>query len=88
MPKMVTNAIIIFSFKRLFFSCFASHSTPLDHNSKKPEIQTYLTNNQLSLLQSDDNDITKIIKLLDILKTQQHNDISIMKIKACDLAII
>ena len=39
-----------------FFSFFASHSTPLDHNSKIPEIHTYTTNNQLSSLQSDDND--------------------------------
>lgn len=39
---------------------FASHCTPLDNSSKMPGSQTYITENKLSSIRSEDKGITEI----------------------------
>ena len=86
---MINNDLISdFKMKANHFnSCFASHCTPLDNNSKIPGSQTYITDSKLSSLQFEDKDI-KIIRSFDTNKAHEHDGISIKMFKICDLVII
>ena len=90
-PPLLTNNKIVSNFKtkadhsNIFF---ASHCTQLDNNSTILGNQTYVTDNKLSSLQLEDNDIIKIIRSLDTSKGHGHDDISIRTLKICDSAII
>ena len=66
---------------------FASHCTPLDNNSKIPETQTFITDNKLSPVQFEDNDIIKIIRSLNISKAHGH-DISMKMLKLWVLTVV
>ena len=46
--------------------------------------QTYITNNKLSSLQFQDEEIIKIIRSLDINKAHQHDGISIRMLNIFD----
>ena len=82
--KLVSN----FKEKANHFNCFfAFHCTPLDNNSNMPETQTFITDNELSSVQFENNDI-KIIRSLNICKAHGHDDISIRMLKLCGLAIV
>ena len=61
---------------------------PLDNNSKIPGNQTYVTDNKLSSLQFEDNDIIKIKEVsFDTSKAHGHDDASIRMLKTCNSAI-
>ena len=90
-PLVLINNKLIANFKEkpnhLNFS-FASYYTLLDKNSKIPEMQTFTTDNKLSPVQFEDNDIIKIIRSPNISKAHGHDNISIRMLKLCDLAIV
>ena len=71
--------------KKLKF--FSKQCTPLESHSIIPEELKYLTNKRLSWIDFSDEDITKIIRGLDISKAHGHDDISVRMIKMCDSAI-
>ena len=61
---------------------------PLDNNSKIPGNQTYVTDNKLSSLQFEDNDIIKIKEVsFDTSKAHGHDDTSIRMLKTYNSAI-
>ena len=72
----------------IVFFFFASYYNPLGNNSKTPETQTFLTDNKLSSLRFEDNDIIKIIRSLNICKAHGHDDTSIRMLKLRDLAVV
>ena len=83
--KLVSN----FKEKANHFNCFfASHCTPLDNNSKIPETQSFITDNKLSSLQFEDNDVIKIKRALNICKPHGQDDIFIRMLKSCDVAAV
>ena len=89
-PLLINNKLVSnIKEKANHFNCFfVSHCTPLDNNSKISETQTFITDNKLSSVQFEDNDIIKIIRSLNICKAHRHDDISIRMLKLCDLAIV
>ena len=68
-----------------FFSC---QCTPLNNGSKCPSQPNFVTNERLSSVVFDDQDVIKIIRALNISKAHGHDDISIRMIKICDSALV
>ena len=83
--KLVSN----FKEKADHFNCFFTpHCTLLDNNSKILEDQTFITDNKLSSVQIEDNNIIKIIRSLNASKAHGHDDISTRILKLCSLAAV
>ena len=90
-PPLLINKKLLSNSKEKanHFNCFfASHCTPLDNNSKTHETQTFLTDNKLSSVLFEDNDIIKIIRPLNTCKAHGHDDVSIRMLKFSDLAAV
>ena len=90
-PPILINNQLITNFKdkaRYFNEFFSEQCSPLSNTSEIPKTQSFITNDRLSDIQFQENDIIKIIRSLDINKAHGHNDISIHMIKICDMAIV
>ena len=71
----------------MFNEFFSRQCTPLNNGSKCPSQQYFVTNERLSSIVFDDQDIIKIIRALNINKSHGHDDISIRMINICDSAL-
>ena len=90
-PLFLMNDKLVSNFKEKadHFNCFfAPHCTLLDNNSKILEDQTFITDNKLSSVQIEDNNIIKIIRSLNASKAHGHDDISTRILKLCSLAAV
>ena len=88
-PLLINNNLISdFKFKANYFNdFFASQCTPLNNNSKIPETQSYVTNNNLSSVKFESKEISNVIRSLDVNKAHGHDNISIRMLRICDSAI-
>ena len=71
----------------MFNEFFSRQCTPLNNCSKCPSQHYFITNERLSSIVFDGQDIIKIIRALNINKSHGHDDISIRMIKKCDPAL-
>ena len=88
-PLLVNNKIVSdFTDKaNIFNDLFASPCTPINNSSKLPPKTLFKTNNRLSSLKINKDDILKIIRNLNVNKAHGCNDISIRMLKICDSVI-
>ena len=90
-PPLLINNKLVSDFKVIanyFSDFFASKCTPLNNNSKIPEIQSYVTNTKLSSVKFESKEIIINIRSLDVIKVHDHDNISIRILKICDNAIV
>ena len=88
-PPLLIEGKLVSDFKEkanMFNEFFSRQCTPLNNGSKCPSQHYFITNEKLSSIVFDDQDI-KIIRALNINKSHGHDDISIRMIKICDLAL-
>ena len=71
----------------MFNEFFSRQCTPLNNGSKCPSQHYFITNERLSSIVFDDQDIIKKIRALNINKSHGLDDISIRMIKICDSAL-
>ena len=74
--------------ENIFNDFFAEQCTPLKNNSVLPINQKLLTQSRLVSLGFKKDEILKIIRALNIHKTQGHDDISIRMIKICKKSLL
>ena len=86
-PLLITNKLISdFKVKANYFNDFlASQCTPL--NSKIPETPQ-VANTKLSSVKFESEEISNIIRSLDVIKAHGHNNIFIRMSKICNCAIV
>ena len=72
----------------IFNEHFAEQCTLLKNNSVLPINQTFVTQSRLTSLDFSKQEILKIIRALNILKTHGHDDISLRMIKICDKSLL
>ena len=90
-PPILVNGNLISDFKEKanrFNEFFSRQCTPLNNGSECPGQLVFVTNERLSTVVFDDQDIIKIIRALNINKSHGHDDISIRMIKICDSALV
>ena len=71
----------------LFSSFFENQCSLINNNSQLPRILSYNTNERLSSVKINNDDILKIIAKLDPNKAHGHDKISIRMIKICSTFI-
>ena len=89
-PPLLIDGKLVSDFKEKVnrFNEFFSHQcTPLNNGSEYPNHPIFVTNERLSSVVFDDQDIMKFITTLNINKSHGHDDISIRMIKICDSAL-
>ena len=72
----------------IFNKFFAEQSTPLTNDSVVPVNQIFLTQSRLNYINSNEDEILKIIRALNIHKAHDHDDISIRMIKIGDKLLL
>ena len=90
-PPLFIDDKLVSDFKEKasrFNEFFSLLCTPLNNGSECPSRPILVTNETLSSFVSDDQDIIKIIRALNINKSYGHDYISIRMIKRCDLALV
>ena len=89
-PIIIDNKVITnFREKANFFNnSFASQCTPIVNDSIIPSTIMYRTENRLSTISFKDEDIPKIIKLLNINKAHGHDDISVRLLQICRAEVV
>ena len=90
-PPLLIEGKLVSDFKEkanMFNEFFSRQCTPLNNGSKCPSQHYFITNERLSSIVFDDQDIIKIIRALNINKSHGHDDISIRMIKICDSALV
>ena len=89
-PPLVIGGKLVSDFKEkanMFNEFFSPQCTPINKGSKCPSQHYFITNERLSFIIFDDQDIIKIVRALNINKLHGHDDISIRMIKICDSAL-
>ena len=90
-PPLFIEDTFISNFKSKanhFNKFFSFQCNPLINGSQIPSTILYLTNEKISTVEFDNDDIIKIIRALDINKAHGHDDISIRMIKICDEVLV
>ena len=90
-PPLLVNDKFLTDMKMeadIFNKFFAEQCTPLKNDSKIPINQIFLTQSRLSSLDFNEDEILKIIRVLNIHKAHGHDDISIRMIKICDKSLL
>ena len=82
--KDVTNATDIKTKANIFNKFFAEQCTPLIKDGVLPTCQHVLTQSRLHSINFSFEEISKIIRSLDVNKAHRHDDISIRMIKNYD----
>ena len=72
----------------IFNQFFAEQYTTLKNDSKLPSNQIYLTQSRLVSLNFNEDEILKIIRVLNPQKAHGYDDISIRMIKICDKSLL
>ena len=72
----------------IFNRFFAEQCTPLKNSSAFPANQMFLTQSRLNSINSNEDEILKIIRALNIHKAHGHDGISIRIIKICDKSLL
>ena len=67
---------------------FTEQCTPLKNDSKLPSNQICLTQSRLGSLNFNEDEIPKIIRVLNPHKVHGYDDISIRMIKICDKSLL
>ena len=85
-PLLVNNKTVLdFTEKaNLFNDFFASRCTPISTCSVLPSRKSFKTNKSLYKPNIKEDDILKIIRKLNVNKTNGHDDISVRILKICD----
>ena len=72
----------------IFNQFFAEQYTTLKNDSKLPSNQIYLRQSRLVSLNFNEDEILKIIRVLNPQKAHGYDDISIRMIKICDKSLL
>ena len=89
-PPLNVNGIIISNFDKkaeLFNSHFSSQYTPINNSSVLPSLE-YKTNRRLASVNIKEDDIYRILKILNPEKAHGSDNISIRMIQLCGKAIV
>ena len=71
-----------------FNGLFSPQYTPIDIGSVIPSSSVFLTNGRLSTTLFDDKDLVKIVRCLDVNKSDGHDNFSIRVMKICEKSLI
>ena len=78
-----------FKFKAIYFNkYFASKCIPNENDSSLPSSLYFYTHSRLCSLNLNEDDILKVIMILDINKAHGHDQISVRMIKIFDEALV
>ena len=90
-PPLLINAKFVTDIKtkaKIFNKFFSKQCTPLKNDSVLPTSHHVLTQSRLHSIDFSCEEISKIIRLLNVNKVRGHDDISIRKIKICDNLLV
>ena len=90
-PPLLINDKFVIDIKtkaNIFYKFFGEQCTPLKNDSALPTSQYVLTQSRLQSIDFICEEISRIIRSLDVNKAHDHDDISIKIIKICDNSLV